>query len=206
MTETRYRIPAISPGAILREEMQAGTEFGKQAAELTDHGQLVPDDLVLKLIAGWLEKRDGAFVCDGFPRTLGQAKAFTQMLAKHDKNENHANSKESLEAVLALEVGEETLRKRITFRRVCEKCGHTQSVEKNSTNDANSEVHCPVCGGILTKRKDDTPEVFASRMQEYREKTEPLLAYYEAEGILHRVNADRTPEIVFSEIAEILES
>lgn len=200
MIEDRYQISVISPGAILREEMQAGSEIGKQAAELTDRGQLVPDDLVLKLISSWLEKRDGAFVCDGFPRTLGQAEAFTQILANRP---NHASHESQLEAVVALEASEETLRERMMARRVCEKCGHTQAAQPDL---ANGEMRCLVCGGILTKRKDDTLEVFASRMEEYREKTEPLLAYYEAEGILHRVRAAETPEMVFSEIQKILES
>jgi adenylate kinase len=191
--EARYKIPITSPGAILRDEKRAGTELGIEADKLTSQGKLLPDTIVVSLVRHWLSAHDGAFVFDGFPRSIGQAEALEAMLDERGT---------PLEVVIALEADFATLERRVAGRLMCSVCRLIVSIglHVGSTDDP-----CPRCGGPLARRSDDTPEVLAERMRQYHEKTAPLLGFYETRGMLRRVDSSRDPEVVFGDVAAILE-
>ncbi len=190
----KFHFEAPSAGAILREEKARGSEIGIAADKFTSHGQLVPDDLVVALMRGWIERNRVAFVLDGFPRTVGQADALHGILeAQHSP----------LQAVVLLEVNFETISERVTKRLVCRQCGNIVSV---GWQVAHPDAGCPRCGGVLERRKDDTLEVLAQRMIEYREKSEPLIPYYQQRGILFCLDANRPADQVSADIAAILEA
>jgi adenylate kinase len=193
LIEEHFGIPVTSPGAILREEKKNGTKLGIEAEEYTKYGKLLPDELIIGLVQAWLNQHDGQFVFDGFPRSIGQADALVEMLAKRNT---------PLDVVLALSADDQTLHQRVASRVMCSKCGRIFSIglHVGSLSDA-----CPVCGGVLTRRTDDTPETLNARLVEYHEKTEPLLAYYSKAGLLKTVDSTRAPEVVFESVRQILE-
>lgn len=193
MIQARYEIPSASPGSMLREEQAAGTPLGIEADKLTSRGQLVPDTTINRLVGNWLEKRDSQFVFDGYPRSRGQADALEVMLVKR---------RTPLELVLSFEADLETLQSRVRNRLVCAKCRRNFSTALHVSGDADP---CPHCGSQLLRRADDTPETLALRMNEYAAKTEPLIAYYTARGLLRGVDATRAPDRVFASVVEILE-
>ena len=171
---------------MLREEKRKGTTLGVQTAKLTSQGKLLPDSVIVELTRTWLEDHGGEeFVLDGFPRTIGQADALAAMLDCRGT---------PLEIVLALEAPTETLQHRVASRMVCQQCGAIVSVGLHVKNPTSP---CPRCGGLLGRRSDDSPEILVARLEEYREKTEPLLEYYDERGLLHRVDSGRPPEVVF---------
>ncbi len=166
-------IPTISTGAIIRSAIKEGTEMGLAAKAKIEAGGLVPDEVVIGIIKERLAEDDckNGFILDGFPRTVPQAKALTEMGI-------------AIDVVLDLEVEDERIVKRMSGRRVCLKCGasyHTQykKPEKDGV--------CDVCGDALAVRKDDAPEVVESRLKVYHEETEPLKDYYADMGILRIV-------------------
>lgn len=193
MIRDRFGIDAPSPGAILREQLESGTALGIEAGKFTSQGRLVPDHLIVELVRDWLAHRDGAFIFDGFPRTVVQADAFEDILEER---------KMPLEVVLSFEVTVETIERRIARRMTCSKCGTSVSIGLH-VSDASSP--CPRCGGKLQRRTDDSAEILRERLVEYGEKTAPLAAYYCRKGIVRTVDANRTPDAVFSSIVEILE-
>ena len=193
MIEARYKIPTASPGAMLREERRARTALGLQADELTRGGQLLPDPIILGLVKGWLEKHDSAFTLDGFPRTLGQAEGLHGLLGERGT---------PLQVVLSLEADLATLQQRVQNRLVCRDCRHNVSV---GLHVAGTETPCPICGGQLMRRDDDTAEVLAVRMKEYSDKTAPLISYYDQQGLVRRIDAMLGPEDVFRRVAEVLQ-
>ena len=193
MIKRQHRIPTASPGAMLREQKKAGTPLGIEADKMTSRGLLLPDDLIVGLVKSWLEEHDGAFTFDGFPRTIGQAVTLETLLAERGT---------PLDIAFSLDVNFATSLNRISRRMVCDVCGAVASVGLHITN-ANSP--CPDCGGKLHRRSDDNEETLRQRMEEYREKSEPLISHYAERGILEHVNADRTPEEVFAGITAILE-
>jgi adenylate kinase len=192
MIRDRFGIEAPSPGAILREQLDSGTPLGIEAGKFTSQGRLVPDHLIVELVRDWLAQRDGAFIFDGFPRTIVQADAFEEILEER---------KMPLEVVLSLEATVETIERRIARRMTCSKCGTSVSIGLH-VSDASSP--CPRCGGKLQRRADDSPEILRERLVEYGEKTAPLAEYYHGKGLVRAVDANRTPELVFSDIIEIL--
>ncbi len=194
MISARYSFPITSPGAILREEKRNGTALGLEADKITSQGRLLPDETVVTLVQSWLAQHNGEFIFDGFPRSRGQADALGDILQKRNT---------PLDVVIALDAGLDTLRSRVASRMVCTRCGQIVSA---GLQVEGPESSCPKCGGALTRRNDDTPEVLDARMREYAEKTEPLIAYYEERRLLRRVDSTRTPDLVFASIASILES
>ena len=192
MIREKFQYETPSTGAILREEKAKGSEIGIAADKFTSRGQLVPDDLVVAVMRGWIETHGGAFVLDGFPRSTGQADALEKILAERN---------EPLEAAIALDIDFETIADRVTKRLVCKKCGNIVSI---GWHVEHPDAACPRCGGALERRKDDTLEVLKQRLIEYREKSEPLISYYNRRGILFRLNANRPADEVFADIAEIL--
>ncbi len=166
-------IPTISTGAIIRSAIKEGTEMGLAAKAKIEAGGLVPDEVVIGIIKERLAMDDckDGFILDGFPRTVPQAKALTEMGIEID-------------VVLDLEVSDDKIVKRMSGRRVCLKCGASYHTEyKKPSKDG----VCDVCGDALSVRKDDAPEVVESRLKVYHEETEPLKDYYAEMGILKEV-------------------
>ena len=166
----KYSIPAISTGAIIRDAIKTGTEMGKAAKSYTESGALVPDEVVIGIIKERLEQDDckNGFILDGFPRTVGQAKALDAMGVEMD-------------VVVSIEVPDEKIVERMSGRRVCEKCGSSYHTIYKPSADG---VTCDKDGGKLIQRRDDTPEVVLSRLEVYHEQTEPLKDYYASKGKL----------------------
>lgn len=162
-------IPSISTGNILREAIKNNTPLGQQAKGFMDAGQLVPDDLVINLLKERIAQRDckSGFILDGFPRTIPQAEALDKI--------------SEIDCALSLEVPYEVIAKRMTGRRVCLRCGATYHIEANPPR---VEGLCDICGDKLIIRSDDQPDVVKRRHETYREQTEPLKGYYEAQGKL----------------------
>ena len=172
LVSDRLGIPTISTGAIIREALKAGTKMGLEAKKFIEAGALVPDDVVIGIVKERLAESDCAkgYILDGFPRTVGQAEALDKMGVK-------------LDAVVSLEVADEAIVERMSGRRVCAKCGKSYHVVYNpSPAGENCE-----CGGELTIRADDAPEVVLSRLEVYHSTTEPLKDYYKGTGNLRIV-------------------
>lgn len=185
---SEFSIPHISTGAMLREHVAKGTDLGGKAASMMDAGDLVPDHLVVAMLAERIERDDAqeGFVLDGFPRNLTQAAALDELLSG------------GLDLVIALWADDEEILKRITGRRSCSS-GHVYHV---SDNPPRVEGVCDVDGLALFQRSDDTEEVVTNRLAVYRESTAPLLEYYE--DIIVSVDGIGTVEEVRSRVFEAI--
>lgn len=163
-------IPTISTGNIIRAALKNGTEMGLKAKSYMDAGQLVPDDVVIGIIKERLAESDcqNGFILDGFPRTIPQAEALDNMGVEINK-------------VIDIEVADENIVKRMSGRRVCEKCGASYHLEYKKPD---KEGICNLCTGTLVQRKDDHPDTVLSRLKVYHEETEPLKDYYAKQGKL----------------------
>ena len=163
-------IPSISTGNMLREAMKNGTELGKKAKQYMDEGALVPDDLILGIVAERVAQSDCAkgFILDGVPRTLAQAEALDAKGVRIDH-------------VVSIEVDDAVIECRMTGRRVCSKCGASYHIVANPSK---TEGVCDLCEGELVIRKDDAPETVRKRLAIYHESTEVLKSYYEKQGKL----------------------
>ena len=186
-------LPYYATGNILREAVRATTELGQKAKQYMDRGDLVPDDVIIGVIAERIDSHEAedGFILDGFPRTVGQAEA---LAAKMDELGRR------LTAVLLIEAGDEEIVRRLGGRRTCPN-GHVFHVEFDPPE---REGVCDVCGEELTIRDDDKPEVIKHRLTQYREKTEPLVAWYEERGVLDRVNGEQDPDQVDKDIRALL--
>ncbi|HMH80027.1 MAG TPA: nucleoside monophosphate kinase [Candidatus Acidoferrum sp.] len=194
MITRQFGIPVTSPGAILRREKDLGTPLGLETAEITQHGGLVPDEIIVRLIEDWLRLHGGyGFVFDGFPRTLPQGQSLQEILERHHT---------PLDLAIWLEVSEDTVRDRISNRLQCRGCGFTTSV--SSAKFAERPV-CPFCDGSLVRRVDDDEEVLQKRLQEFNIKTQPLADFYKKLDVLHRIDGNRDREAVFSDISRLIE-
>ncbi len=193
MTE-RWRVPVVSAGDVLRGEIAAETPLGREAARFMDHGSLVPDHVALASVEGWLSSHGDEFVFDGFPRTVGQAEALEEILARRNA---------PLTAVLWLELAVSLIERRVSQRVVCTDCGRSFQV---GTHVVDRNTVCPVCGGVLGTRHDDDPEKLATRMVAYDKSTAPLMDYYEQRGLLRQIDADQTPDEVFSQIEAAIQA
>lgn len=170
----KFGLLHIAPGDIFRQEVKEGTELGHLVEGIMARGQLVPDDVTVRIIEKRLnspEAREG-FVLDGFPRNLAQAEALRSML--EDKGEQ-------LDLVIDLLVPEEELLERSRTRRVCSKCGKPYNLKLDPPK---VEGKCDVCGGDLATRQDDKEDTVRERFRVYHEETEPLREYYTKSGIL----------------------
>lgn len=185
-------IPHISTGDMVREEIKKQTDLGKRIKEYSDRGILVPDEIIIKLLAERLKKQDckDGFILDGFPRTINQAEAL-EKIAKID-------------LVINLEVPDEIIITRLSNRLICDKCG---AIYNLLTLKPKKEGICDKCGGKLYQRKDDRPEVIRERLKVYRKQTEPLIEYYTKRGLLRNVRCDDLmipPEVMVKKIVEII--
>jgi adenylate kinase len=194
MITRHFAISVTSPGTILRRERDLGTPLGLEADEISKQGGLVPDDIIVRLIEDWLNLhgQDG-FVFDGFPRTVGQAERLDEILGKKGK---------TLDLAIWLDVSEKTVRDRIAGRLQCRRCGFTTSL--TSACFAERSI-CPYCDGPLIRREDDDASVLQTRLAEFKNKTEPLLSFYEKSEALHRIDGNRDREAVFADISALIE-
>ena len=192
--QTDFRLPYYATGDILRAEVREGTELGREAKEYMDRGDLVPDQVIIGMIAERVESPEAAdgFILDGFPRTTAQAEALDEEVRRMGKR---------LTAAILIEVTDEEVVRRLSGRRICEKDGQVFHVEFDPPS---KDGVCDVCGSRLVVRDDDKPEVVRHRLEEYHEKTEPLISYYEGEGILRRVDGEQAPEEVGDRIRALL--
>ena len=183
-------IPTISTGNILRAAIKEGTEIGLQAKSYMDKGQLVPDEVIIAIVAERLAQDDCAngFILDGMPRTLPQAEALDQ----HGITFDH---------VLSIEISDEEIEQRMSGRRVCSKCGAPYHVKSKPPKQ---EGVCDTCGGALVQRDDDKAETVRQRLAVYHAETEPLKGYYQQKGILVPVDNQPTIEATTQVIVEAL--
>ena len=179
-------IPAISTGNMLREAMANGCDLGKQVKQYMDAGQLVPDELVLSLVASRVKESDCAngYILDGVPRTLVQAQALDAKGVTVDH-------------VISLEIDDDVIAGRMSGRRACTQCGATYHI---SANPPKQEGVCDICGDPLTIRKDDAPETVLNRLKIYHASTEVLKDYYAAQGKLRLINGNQSIEGAYEEI------
>jgi adenylate kinase len=191
-----FKLRYIATGNMLREAVRNGSELGVQAKEYMERGDLVPDELIIAMIKECLSSPEAqhGFILDGFPRTVKQAEALDEEL-------EHVGRR--LSAVLLFSVSEDEVIRRLSGRRVCVKGQHNFHVEFDPPKHPD---RCDVDGSRLIVRDDDKPEVVEHRLAQYREKTEPLIGYYEKEGILRRVDASRSPDQVHDQIRALIAS
>lgn len=189
-----FRLPYYATGDILRAAVRQGTELGRKAREYMDRGDLVPDEVIIGVISERVEDPEAAdgFILDGFPRTTAQAEALDEELQRLGRR---------VTAAVLIEVSEEEVVRRLSGRRTCVKEGHIFHVELDPPK---KEDVCDVCGSRLEVRDDDRPEVVRRRLEQYHEKTEPLIAHYEEQGILRRIDGGLSPEEVNERIRAML--
>ena len=194
MIAEKYSIPHISTGDIFRANIKNGTELGKKAKSYMDKGQLVPDELTLDLIMDRFKQDDckNGYVLDGFPRTIPQAEALdTALKAKGEK----------VDFAIDVDVPDENIVKRMGGRRACVGCGATYHVVYSPTK---VEGVCDKCGEELIVRDDDKPETVLNRLEVYHNQTQPLIDYYNEQGILKSVDGTVDMKDVFNAIVDIL--
>jgi adenylate kinase len=183
----RWGIPQIATGDMLRDAKKAGTPLGVQAAEYMSKGALVPDEVVIGLVGERLKQPDAqsGFLLDGFPRTVPQAEALERLLKEHGIK---------LDAVVQLDVPRELLVERATLRRADKRTGHIYHLKYNP----------PPVGAELEHRADDQPDTVAKRLDAYEAMTAALLPYYQAKGLLRRIDGTLPPSEVTREILGVL--
>ncbi|MCI9271204.1 MAG: adenylate kinase [Dorea sp.] len=192
----KYNIPHISTGDIFRANIKNGTELGKKAKTYMDQGLLVPDELVVDLVADRVNQEDCAngYVLDGFPRTIPQAEALTKALKELGQKMDYA---------IDVDVPDANIVNRMSGRRACVGCGATYHMVYAPTKQ---EGVCDSCGGELILRDDDKPDTVQKRLNVYHEQTQPLIDYYTREGILRKVDGTIDIEEVFGQIVKLLEA
>lgn len=175
-----YGVPVITTGDMLRAMVARATPLGRTAKRYMDRGELVPDDLVNALVAERLAEPDAAngFILDGYPRSPKQAEALEKHLQKTGKRLDH---------VLHVQLEDEVIIDRLSKRRSCPKCGAIYHLENKPPR---TNVTCDTCATTLVQRDDDKPEVIRRRLEVYREKTQPLLDFYEKKGKIKTIRGD----------------
>jgi adenylate kinase len=189
-----FGIPHISTGDAFRLAIKQETPIGVKAKEYMDQGLLVPDDVTIEIVAERLKQPDceKGFLLDGFPRTLSQAEALEEILRRLNTQLDH---------VINLKVDRDKLMARLTGRRICRNCGATYHV---IFNPSKQEDVCDVDGGELYQRSDDNEESVGIRLDEYVNKTAPLLKFYENKALLRQIDGEKDIDVVSAEIVSIL--
>ena len=189
-----FRLPYYATGEILRAAVREGAELGNKAKAYMDRGDLVPDDVMVGVIADRISDAEAAdgFILDGFPRTTAQAEALDAKMEELGRQ---------LTAAILIEVADSEVIRRLSGRRTCVKEGHVFHIELDPPKN---DGICDICGARLEIRADDQPEVVRNRLAQYHEKTEPLVSYYEDRGILRRVDGSREPDEVNDRIRAML--
>ena len=194
MIAEKYMIPHISTGDIFRANIKNGTELGKQAKEYMDKGQLVPDELTVKILLDRVAQEDckNGYVLDGFPRTIPQAEVLDKALTELGDHIDYA---------IDVNVPDENIIKRMSGRRACLTCGATYHIEHVPPK---KEGICDACGNELVLRDDDKPETVKNRLDVYHKQTQPLIDYYTEKNILKTVDGTVDMMAVFGAITSIL--
>jgi adenylate kinase len=190
----KYGIPAISTGDIFRKNIADGTELGARAKSYMDKGELVPDALVVGLVANRLKEDDtkNGYLLDGFPRTIAQADALERVLAERG---------ERVDGVICINTPREELIRRIAGRRVCEACGKTYNTGGFAPK---TDGVCDRCNGRIVQRSDDTEETAKTRVDVYHEQTMPLVDYYRAKGLLSEFDGMESADGIFAAIERLM--
>jgi adenylate kinase len=189
-----YVVPHISTGDIFRAAMKAGTAMGRLAKTFVDDGNLVPDQVVIGIVAERLAERDArsrGFILDGFPRTTHQATALGEMLMPMH-----------IDAVIDLEVSTELVLQRLASRRVCSACGHNYSVQ----SPPSFKWRCDHCGGDVIQRDDDREEAIKVRLDAYEHQTKPLIDFYRARGLLETIDGSMPMDTVFDRVVAVVDA
>jgi adenylate kinase len=190
-----FRLPYYATGDILRAAVKEGSEIGNQAKEYMDRGDLVPDEVIIGVIAERVQSEEASdgFILDGFPRTVPQSDALDEKMKE---------LRREITAVILIDVPEEEILRRLGGRRTCEKNpSHIYHLEFDPPNE---EGVCDIDGGKLIVRDDDRPELIKNRLAQYREKTEPLIDHYEERGILQQVDGVQPPDEVEERIHALI--
>ena len=192
--QSDFQLPFISTGDMLRANVKNGTELGVKAKEYMDAGELVPDELIVAMAAERLQEGDAqdGFILDGFPRTIEQAKALDKQLSDLGRR---------VTAALLIDVPDEELVRRLSGRRMCVKSGHNYHVEFDPPKH---EGICDQDGSRLIQRDDDKPDVIRNRLRVYHAQTEPLVEYYDEQGLMRRVDGTRQPAEVHDHIRAVI--
>jgi adenylate kinase len=189
-----FRLPFISTGDMLRSGVKNGTELGLRAKRYMDAGELVPDELIVAMAGERLREPDteDGFILDGFPRTLDQAQALDQQLSARGRR---------ITAAILIEVSDEEVVRRLSGRRVCVKAGHNYHVDFDPPKH---EGVCDQDGSRLIQRDDDQPDVVRNRLAVYHRQTEPLISYYDQQGVMRRIDGTRNPDEVHDHIRAVI--
>ncbi|MGI9577990.1 MAG: adenylate kinase [Microthrixaceae bacterium] len=187
-----YGVPHISTGDMLRAAVRDGTEFGEKAKSYMDEGKLLPDDIMVGLVAERLAQADAhvGWLLDGFPRTPGQADALSEVTADAP-----------FDLAVNLDVPEEVVLERITNRRVCTECGTIYSVAEPPT----TPWDCDKCGGTVVQREDDTEEAVRKRLADYQTQTAPLMSWFEDRDKLVTIDGNPDADTVFARVVSAIE-
>jgi adenylate kinase len=191
----RYGLLHLSSGDILRQERAAGSAIGKKAQRYMDSGELVPDEVIVEMMAGAIKKAPQAgFVLDGFPRTVNQAERLDKSLASNGKR---------IDAVLNLDVDDGIVAERITGRRSCPKCGAVYHIKNLKPK---VEGTCDNDGARLIQRPDDSLDVVKNRLKTYHQQTEPVVEYYKKSNTVYDIDANKDVDEVSSRLFEYLDA
>jgi adenylate kinase len=189
-----FQLPYVATGDMLRGHVKEGTDLGREAKRYMDAGDLVPDGVIVAMVAERLQQddaRDG-FILDGFPRTVEQSQALDKQLAELGRR---------ITAVLLLDVPDEEVERRLSGRRVCVKKGHNYHIEFDPPK---RDAVCDQDGSRLVQRDDDKPEVIHNRLATYHRKTAPLIDRYDEQGLLKRIDGTRVPAEVHDHIRAVI--
>jgi adenylate kinase len=188
------RLPYYATGDILRAAVREETDLGRTAKEYMDRGDLVPDEVIVGVIAERIDSSEAldGFILDGFPRTTPQAEALDAKLSELGR---------AVTAVLLIDVSDDEVVRRLGGRRTCEANGHVFHVEFEPPKQ---EGVCDIDGSALIVRDDDKPEVIRKRLETYHEKTEPLVSYYDSRSVLRRIEGEAAPEAVAEQVRRTL--
>lgn len=194
LVASRFNVPHLSTGDMLRDNVSRGTELGLLAKPVMERGELVSDALVLRMVEERIARPDcrNGFVFDGFPRTVAQAEALDGILAKQGIG---------APAVIYFNVAEDVLMRRLTGRRTCKACGEIYNIYDRPPK---VEGRCDADGGDLVQRADDKPEVIRERLAAYDRQTKTLVDYYRSQGVLHEVDGAASMEAVTASVFSAL--
>ena len=186
-----FNLHHISTGDVLRAEIASGSALGKQIAAIIDKGNLVPDEMMISMLENIVKRTEKGIIFDGFPRTVAQAQVLDEMMQRLQRE---------ITRVIMITLPQAEAIRRITSRRQCKKCGEILHVQADTPL-----TRCPVCGGELYARPDDTPQRAKHRFDVYRQETLPVKNYYQRSGKYVEINGNQTPEKVFEDIEKSLQ-
>ena len=190
----RHGIAHIATGDLFRAEIAAKSPIGLKVADYLKSGTLVPDSVVVEMVAGKLDAEEKGWLLDGFPRTLEQAQALDKYLAQ---------SGGRIDLVMYLNMPDGVVLKRLTGRRSCEKCGELYNLESRPSQ---AEGKCDKCGGDLKQREDDSEATVRKRLMVYEDLTRPLVAYYRSEQVFHEIDGNQSAEKVTHALVDCIEA